>query len=228
MRILECTKIDEENHSNIRFIRIDPGNLSVTIKDIIASFSDMSWISKFDEEYVKKSFAKRAEASAQYLADKMKKGVEDGVTKDTGEYVVSELARQALVNELKYLDIPLAELFKEQLSGNPGFDFYSANLEQIIIFGEAKYYSRQNAYGKGMEQVNRFIIEEQDISDLNDIDKFFEDCSLSKAASGEKAYAVAFAAKTTKSEDIVKGIVSNKYYSNLATYKEVIYLAVNV
>ena len=79
-----------------------------------------------------------------------------------------------------------------------------------------------------MEQVNRFIVEEQDISDLNDIDKFFEDSSLSKAASGEKAYAVAFAAKTTKSEDIVKGIVSNKYYSNLATYKEVIYLAVNV
>ena len=144
------------------------------------------------------------------------------------KYVVSELARQALVNELKYLDIPLAELFKEQISGNPGFDFYSANLEQIIIFGEAKYNSRQNAYGKGMEQVNRFIVEEQDISDLNDIDKFFEDSSLSKAASGEKAYAVAFAAKTTKSEDIVKGIVSNKYYSNLATYKEVIYLAVNV
>lgn len=228
MRILECTKIDEGNHSNIRFIRIDPENLSVTIKDIIASFSDMSWISKFDEEYVKKSFSKRAEASAQYLADKMKKGVEDGVTKDTGEYVVSELARQALVNELKYLDIPLAELFKEQISGNPGFDFYSANLEQIIIFGEAKYNSRQNAYGKGMEQVNRFIVEEQDISDLNDIDKFFEDSSLSKAASGEKAYAVAFAAKATKSEDIVKGIVSNKYYSNLATYKEVIYLAVNV
>ena len=228
MRILECTKIDEGNHSNIRFIRIDPENLSVTIKDIIASFSDMSWISKFDEEYVKKSFSKRAEASAQYLADKMKKGVEDGVTRDTGEYVVSELARQALVNELKYLDIPLAELFKEQISRNPGFDFYSANLEQIIIFGEAKYNSRQNAYGKGMEQVNRFIVEEQDISDLNDIDKFFEDSSLSKAASGEKAYAVAFAAKTTKSEDIVKGIVSNKYYSNLATYKEVIYLAVNV
>ena len=228
MRILECTKIDEGNHSNIRFIRIDPENLSVTIKDIIASFSDMSWISKFDEEYVKKSFSKRAEASAQYLADKMKKGVEDGVTRDTGEYVVSELARQALVNELKYLDIPLAELFKEQISGNPGFDFYSAKLEQIIIFGEAKYNSRQNAYGKGMEQVNRFIVEEQDISDLNDIDKFFEDSSLSKAASGEKAYAVAFAAKTTKSEDIVKGIVSNKYYSNLATYKEVIYLAVNV
>ena len=148
MRILECTKIDEGNHSNIRFIRIDPENLSVTIKDIIASFSDMSWISKFDEEYVKKSFSKRAEASAQYLADKMKKGVEDGVTRDTGEYVVSELARQALVNELKYLDIPLAELFKEQISGNPGFDFYSANLEQIIIFGEAKYNSRQNAYGK--------------------------------------------------------------------------------
>lgn len=58
---------------------------------------------------------------------------DDEITKDTGEYVVSELARQTLVNHMKYLDVPLAELFKEQVSGNPGFDFYSANNEKTLF-----------------------------------------------------------------------------------------------
>jgi hypothetical protein len=228
MKILECKKIDTENHDNILFIRIDTDDLSVTIRDIIESFSDISWISKFDKSYIRDCFQTRAEASAKYLTDKIKKGADDKITKDSGEYVVSELARQALVKHLKYLDVPLAELFKEQVSGNPGFDFYSANNEKIIIFGEAKYSSRQNAYGKGMEQVDRFVREKQDISDLNDIDKFFEDESLNRAYIGEKAYAIAFASKATVSERIIEGIISNDHYENIATHKQVIYLAVNV
>lgn len=228
MRILECRKIDEENYDNIKFIRIDPEDLSITIRDIINSFSDMSWISRFDQEYVRISFAHRAEATAKYLAAKMTNGGENQLTKDTGEYVVSELARQALVNKLKYMDIPLAELFKEQVSGNPGFDFYSANLDKIIIFGEAKYKSNENAYGRAMEQVDRFIREKQDISDLNDIDKFFETDSVNKAALGEKAYAVAFAAQETSSDVLIKNIIKNNHYNNLALHKEVIYLAVNI
>lgn len=228
MRILERKKIDIKNYNNILFIRIDPEDLDVTLKDIILSLSNMSWIAKFDEPYIKCSFEKRADASAKYLADKIQKSIDDNIVQDSGEYVVSELARQALVNELKYLDIPLAELFKEQVSGNPGFDFYSANHNKIIIFGEAKYNSKQNAYGVGMEQVDRFIREGQDISDLNDIDKFFEKDSLDHAALGDKAYAIAFASKATASDIIIKGIISNKYYQNIAMYEEIIYLAVNI
>ena len=228
MKILEYREIDKENYDNIKFIRIDPENLLITIKDIITSFSDMSWISKFDKEYIRKSYKKRAEDTAEYLAKKIRENGDEKIVENAGEYVVSELARKALVNKMDYLDIPLAELFKEQVSGNPGFDFYSANKDKIIIFGEAKYNSRQNAYGKGMEQVNKFILEQQDISDLNDIDKFFEECSLEKANLGEKAYAVAFASKKTKSEDIIKGIINNNYYKNLAVHKEIIYLAVNI
>lgn len=181
MKVLECKKIDVENYNSITYIRIDPENLSVTIRDIITSLSNLSWIAKFDKSYIRNSFFKRAEDTAEYLADKILKDDGDKITEDSGEYVVSELAREALVIELKYLDVPLAELFKEQVSGNPGFDFYSANKEKVIIFGEAKYSSGRNAYGIGMEQVDRFIREGQDVSDLNDIDKFFEEESLKLA-----------------------------------------------
>lgn len=228
MKVIECQKIDTEKYDSITYIRIEPENLSVTLRDIITSLSDLSWISRFDKPYMRSSFQKRAEDTAKYLANKILKNDGDKITEDSGEYVVSELAREALVSELKYLDIPLAELFKEQISGNPGFDFYSANNQKVIIFGEAKYNSRQNAYGVGMEQVDRFIREGQDISDLNDIDKFFEEESLQMADKGDKAYAIAFASKGTASERIIRGILSNKYYSNIASNKEVIFLAVNI
>ena len=228
MKVLECKKIDVENYNSITYIRIDPENLSVTIRDIITSLSNLSWIAKFDKSYIRNSFFKRAEDTAEYLADKILKDDGDKITEDSGEYVVSELAREALVIELKYLYVPLAELFKEQVSGNPGFDFYSANKEKVIIFGEAKYSSGRNAYGIGMEQVDRFIREGQDVSDLNDIDKFFEEESLKLADNGDKAYAIAFAAKGTASDMIIKGIIRNKHYKDIAINKEVIFLAVNV
>ena len=181
MRVLECKKIDNENFDNITYIRIEPEDLSVTISDILVSLSDLSWIAKFDQSFIRNSFLKRAKDTANYLANKILKEDEDTITEDSGEYVVSELARETLVSELDYMDIPLAELFKEQVSGNPGFDFYSANKEKIIIFGEAKYSSKRNAYGVGMEQVDRFIREEQDLSDLNDIFLFFNSLAISSA-----------------------------------------------
>lgn len=53
MEILECKKIDTENHSNILFIRIEPGDISITLRNIIDALSDLSWISKFDKKYIR-------------------------------------------------------------------------------------------------------------------------------------------------------------------------------
>ena len=163
MKIIDSKKIDLDER--ITFIRVEPGDLIEMIETIINELSNLSWIAKFDQEYIRTSFDKRASDTAKYLAENIKLNKCDQVTGDTGEYIVSEVARKIIVTHLGYLDIPLAELFKEQLIGNPGFDYYSANKEEIIIFGEAKYISDRNAYGRGMEQVSRFIEEKQDISD---------------------------------------------------------------
>lgn len=227
MKILECdTNAFAPN--NITFIRIDPEDLSVSINEILTALSDLSWIAKFDEDYIRKSFQKRANDTANYLAKNLKLGKDDSITKSTGEYVVSELSREAIVAQLGYLDIPLAELFKEKISNNPGFDFYSANNEDIIVFGEAKYLARQNAYGSGMTQVNRFIRNGQDISDLNDIDKFFSKKALDSASCGEKCYAVAFSSKKTPSDKIISGIKKHKNFIDLSKNKELVFVAVNI
>lgn len=228
MKVLEFDNTLFAPHQHITFIRVDPEDLSITIKEIIHSLYDKAWIYKFNSKYIKMSFEKRVSDSAKYLANKLAKSESGEVYSDTGEYIVSELARKTIVSEMNYLDVPLAELFKEQISGNPGFDFYSENNDKIIIFGESKYLNDRNAYGSGMKQVADFIKNEQDISDLNDIDKFFSPESLDLAADGQKAYAVAFSSKSTSTKKIIEGIKEHKNYNDLVQHKEIIFVAVNI
>lgn len=124
--VVEYFRLSDIGYSlpNVIFIRIEPSDLKVTINDIISSLNNLSWIETFDEEYIKNSFKIRANATAEYLSSQLKHFQQDKVTTEIGETVVSELSRLAIVNELDYLDIPLAELFKQKLSGNHGFDFF--------------------------------------------------------------------------------------------------------
>lgn len=93
--------------SHITFIRINPTDISLTLKEVFESLANLSWIKSFDVDYIRSSFTVRAEATIKYIADKIIKSTDDSISSDSGEYVVSELARKAVVTELKYLDIPL-------------------------------------------------------------------------------------------------------------------------
>ena len=114
------------------------------------------------------------------------------------------------------------------ISVNPGFDFFTANLSDVIIFGEAKYLATKNAYGSGMSQTARFIEEKRDISDIADIQNFFSDSALSGVYDGTKGFSVAFSAKSIFSETLIQNIKKNAHYKNLASYSELIFVAVNI
>lgn len=228
--VVEYFRLSDIGYSlpNVVFIRIEPSNLKVTINDIICSLNDLSWIETFDKEYIKQSFKIRASKTAEHLSIKLKNFAQDRVTTDIGETVVSELSRLAIVNKLNYCDIPLAELFKQQIAGNPGFDFFSETLSQFIVFGEAKYVSKSNGYGKSLEQIERFIREKRDVSDLNDIDKFVSISSLNNHTQNHKAFACAFSATSIKSETLIKHILKNENFNKIKHHKEIILIAVNV
>ena len=228
--VIECFKISDKgySHPNVIFIRIEPSDLKTTINDIICSLNNLSWIETFDKEYIKKSFKIRASRTAEHLSYKLNNFAQDKVTTDIGETVVSELSRLAIVNELEYRDIPLAELFKQKISGNHGFDFFSETLSQFIVFGEAKYVSNSNGYGRALEQIERFIIEERDTSDLNDIDRFVSDSSLNNHTKNDKAFACAFSATSIKSETLIDNILNNDNFNKIKHHREIILIAVNI
>lgn len=218
----------QEIEKHITFIRINPTDIALTLKDVFESLSNLSWLNSFDEEYLRKGFQVRAEATIAYISKNIIKANDDSVTSDSGEYVISELARKALVNEMNYLDIPLADLIKTKDVGNHGFDFYSKNMNQILLFGEAKYITNQNAYGRAFEQIIRFEKEKRDSSDIIDIDRFCCEKSKNNFSKGNKGFVAAFASKAISTDKLIKNIKINKDFKALAKFNELICIAVNL
>lgn len=228
MKVIDFQSVCTDKHNRAFFIRVEPENLKSTLADIINILSNLSWISRFDEEYIRESFEARARDTIDDIYSKLISTSCDPISSDAGEYVVSELAREAIVHKLGYLDIPLAELYNKKKSGNPGFDFHSQTLDSTIIFGEAKYLSSQNAYGTGLRQVVSFITEKKDLKDLIDLRGFCSAEALTNASKGVKGFAIAFSAKETPSEQLISNISKNADFQEILQYQEIIMVAVNI
>lgn len=214
--------------SHIRFIRIQPTNIQITLHEVFSSIAELSWLENFDQDYIRNSFRERAQHTIEYIANNIITNKTDSITEDSGEYVVSELARKSVVETYNYLDIPIAELIKKQKVGNPGFDFYTENKNQIILFGEAKYKSGYGAYQSALAQIERFEQARTDIEDLVDIDKFCCVEALENANNGRKGFIAAFSSKETRTDVLIKHIKKNVNFQTLCNHEELICVAVNI
>lgn len=227
--MIEHRQIKTTGPAIVRFMRIDPEDLSVTLSEILSALMNLSWLSKFDEDFEIAAFTSRANKTIDDIKEKFSKCTEDKISKDAGEYVVSELAREAIVNELHYLDIPLAELLGKKKSGNPGFDFHSQNIDtDTIIFGESKYVATTTAYSSALPQMVDFIKKCKDIEDLPELKPFCSVAALHRAYNGNKGFAAAFSAKRTSSDNIINSIVSRSDFQSLLSFEEVLLVAVNL
>jgi len=159
---------------------------------------------------------------------KSKNGEDDKITSETGEYFVSELSREVLIDGMGYLDIPLAEIRKEETSGNPGFDFHSETDNQVVIFGEAKYLNKKNAYTTALKQIIRFIEEEKDLGEIVELENFVSEDSLINFSNGKKGYAAGFSSTTMSDDLLVNNILQNENLKLLLNYEEVILVAVDI
>lgn len=75
-KIIDNKKID----AHITFIRINPTDIKLTLKEVFESLSDLSWLSKF---------------TIDFISSNIIKSNDDSVTSNSGEYIVSELARKS-------------------------------------------------------------------------------------------------------------------------------------
>ena len=229
MKITVHKVLTEFFPAKVQFFRIDPEDISSTLSDILCTLMDLSWLSKFDQDFERKAFTSRAKKTIDDIQERFEKCVDDNISKDAGEYVVSELARETLVSELDYLDIPLSELLGKKLSGNPGFDFHSQNnITDTIIFGEAKYVAATTAYSSALPQIVDFIEDGKDVEDLPELKPFCTTSALQRAVDGNKGFAAAFSAKTTSTDRIIANIKKRKDFQTLLKYEELILVAVNL
>lgn len=229
MKVIEKRAVPHTSNSHITFIRIDPENLQDTLANIMKTLMDLSWLSRFDEDYMKNSFKIRAEKTIADIQKKFEDCADDDITKEAGEYVVSELARESLFSQMSYLHIPLSELLGMKISGNPGFDLHSQNnVTDTVIFGEAKYNSRQSAYSTAITQVSEFIDDKKDIMQIADLKPFCTPAALTRANDGFKGFAIAFSAKSTPSDRMIDNILAQTDFTKLLPFEEIILVAVNL
>lgn len=229
MKVIENYKIPHEDNTNIIFIRIDPEDLSETLSHILETLMDLSWLSRYKSQGVRKGHEIRAQKTVKDIKSKFDASCDDNITSEAGEYVVSELAREAIQNELGYLHIPLAELLGMKISGNPGFDFHSQNpVSNTIIFGESKFNSRNSAYSTAIEQISDFIVDQKDVMQIPDLSNHCTEIAIDRASDGYKGFAIAFSAKKTKSVNMIKSIVAHKDFTSLLPYEEILVVAVNL
>lgn len=212
----------------IVFLRIDPEDKKEALKLIYQKLSDKSWISRFNKSYIRNSYNIRVDKTIERICNSLINGADDKITKEAGEYLVSELSREAIVSELYYSDIPLAELRKEQAKSNPGFDFHTETDTQIIIFGESKYLSKANAYGSALSQIVDFVNEKKDIVEIADLANFVSDEAMENCERGNKGYAAAFSSHLISNQDLIRNIFKNRDCQYLFNYDELLLLAVDV
>ncbi len=219
----------EQIEDHITFIRIEPTDIVLTLNEIFISIADLSWIHHFDQQYLRDSFTVRAEKSIQTIKEKIIDKIDDGVTEESGELIVSELARKSLIDHMSYSDIPLGDLIKEKKGNNHGFDFFSENTEErIILFGEAKYLTNKNAYGSAFKQIIEFEGDKKDISDLRDLEGHCSIKSLNKVADGKKGFVAAFSSTDMTSDQLITNFKRNQYFESLSNFNQLICVAINL
>lgn len=227
MNIVEFKKLEEIRETQVSYIKIEVNDLSGTLSRVLKMLSDLSWLNKFDEEYMKNSFKTKSQKTINKLIELFKDDRDNEIVTESGEYIVSELSREAIITKLNYLDIPLIELLEKKVTSNPGFDFITENIEnEIIIFGEAKYSSSNNAYGTALVQINSFIVDQKDIDELSNMNYFCSKPSLNNANNGIKGYAAAFSVTDINTDTLITHIKNNNYFKKLLNYKEIILVGV--
>jgi hypothetical protein len=220
-------KINKIIEPNVRLIRVQPNNLNTTLGDILNTLSSMCWISQMSD-VLKQAYHVRAQATIDKLNDDFTNGTVSEIISNTGEYIVSELTRSSIVNELNYMDIPFGELFKQKATGNPGFDIFTVNTNEQILFGEAKYVANSNAYNNAIKQINRFITEKRDQTDLPDLVQFNIANAISNASNGDRGFIAGFSSTTISDANLEQNIKDNAAYKALPKDKEIICVAVDV
>ena len=232
MKISQCTKANLSEYKirstcNIFLIHAVINDVENHAKELVNIISDKSWIRNLST-VDRLCYEARAKQTIIKLVDEIFQKVTSPVSTDFGEYLVSLSAQDALGIALHHKKVPLAELFKERITGNSGFDFHTESHTTLIAYGEAKYSGKINPYKKALEQIIKFIKSEKDNMELTDLSKFVSGSSMDNAINGKKAYIAAFSINATRPARVFTNIIKSEHITSLLKYPELYLIGVEV
>lgn len=211
----------------INCIHIQITDVNATVNEISKEIADTSWIDKFDE-LDKKIFQALSERTIDKIVNEILSGISSGLNEDIGEYLVSYAAQNAIVQHYKHIKIPLSELVKDKISGNPGFDFHTISTKKFLVFGEAKFSVDNTPRALALNQVSEFINLKKEYADMNSLRPFIDDEIRKNMSSDMKGFAAAFSFNAQNIDVILTNALQSEVINEIAKHNELFIVAVEV
>lgn len=209
-------------------IYVQVTDINKAAKEIINIIQNTCWINNLLDEDDIESYIKKAEPTIKYLVEDILNKVENEVTSDFGQYLVSNISQLTLKDSLNHEKIPLAELWKEQTTGNPGFDFHSFSPNDLLVYGEAKYNATNNPYTVAINQINHFIDIEKDIQEYTDLKRIFSKVRSRHKNNNHKAFVAAFSLNAKDNDEILAKAIKHNELCKLMNYPELYIIGVEI
>ncbi|MCK9240816.1 hypothetical protein [Desulfocurvus sp.] len=232
MEIVTANRVDMssfglETECSVYIAHIVVRNIAELAQVMISEISDTSWMNKLDA-IEKRAFEATSRRTIEELTSNVFGKYEDDVTTDFGEYIISMAAQNALVVSCNHIKLPLAELIKEKVKGNPGFDFHTETTINNVAFGEAKYSGSKTTYGIALEQINRFIRLGKDDAELVTLRPFLSRPACINCERGHKSYVAAFSLNSENPQAALGNCIKSKHFMSLLDNPELFMIGVEI
>lgn len=225
---VDISNIAPNSTCAVHLMHVQIKDIKERAEEMINTILSRSWINDLPSAIDRVSYEARANRTIEKLANDVFKKISTPISDEFGEYVVSMSAQDSLEIQMHHQKVPLAELFKEKISGNPGFDFHTESQTNFIAFGEAKYSANDNPYTRALSQIIEFIGLRKDIMELTDLRNFVSGTAIDNAMSGQKAYVAAFSINSLNRDLVYKNVLKSEYLKGLLEYPEVYLIGVEI
>jgi len=219
---VDASKLPNSAIAETHLLCIEIDDVHQCALDLITFISDTSWISQLDS-VGQMSYEEAANETIQALVQ-IFQAVQNNVTEEFGEYMVSLSAIEALRGTFAHTVFPLSELWKEKMLGNHGFDFHSQSAGDRISFGEAKYKKHINPYTDATKQVIKFIGQGKDRRDAAHLVHFASPSAIENLNNRVRGFAVAFSLHSPDHAVILKNALESELIQQLSTMCHELYV----
>lgn len=226
----ECITIENKEVGctcGVHVIHVQIKDIQKRASDMATTIIDTSWLNSMNIVN-RAAFSACAERTINKFINEILSNVDDTVNTDFGEIMISDTAQCVLNTNINHIKIPLADLIKERVSGNGGFDFHTESHNQNIVYGEAKYSGNSTRYNDALSQINEFISDGKDIAELVTLQHFVSKEAAENAINGKKGFTAAFSMKCTNPKTIFENALKSEHLQALLVYDEIYLIGVEV
>lgn len=208
-------------------IHVKINDVNARAKEIIETVLDTSWITGLS--VIKQAaYSATISKTVEKLVTDILAKVDGKVTEDFGEYLVSDSAGLALQMEYSHKKLAIAELWKEQASGNPGFDFHTESHTTLIAYGEAKYNSGNSPYTIALDQIGLFVTDKKDEMDFIHLENMVSPQAMTNALGKKRGYIAAFSLNAKNIDKVFENALKSASAQKLYCHSELYLIGVEI